>query len=273
MKFGLAIFATDEGMRPGELAQLAESRGFESLFFPDHTHIPVTRDSPAPRGGELPREYSHTLDLFVALADAAAATERLRIGSGICLVVERDPITTAKSTATLDFLSGGRFLFGVGAGWNVEEMRNHGTDPATRFGLMKHRVLAMKAIWTEEEACYESGHVSFGPIWSWPKPAHKPHPPVLIGGNGPNAEQRVLTYGDEWLPEPEAGLPERINAFLQRAAGEGRGEVAVTVYGTRPEEVSEYAEAGAHRCVFWLPPRPPEETVRRVEELAEVLAL
>lgn len=273
MKHGLAIFATDDGVRPGELAWLAESRGFESLFFPDHTHIPATRDSPAPRGGELPREYSRTLDLFVALADAAAVTERLLIGSGICLVVERDPIITAKSVASLDFLSGGRFLFGVGGGWNEEEMKNHGTDPSTRFGLLKHRVLAMKEIWTREEAAYESQHVSFGPIWSWPKPVREPHPPVLIAGNGPNADRRVLNYGNEWLPEPEDGLPERVDAFLRRAAEEGRDDVAVTVYGTKPEEVAAYADAGAHRCVTWLPPRPPEETVRRLEELADQLEL
>jgi probable F420-dependent oxidoreductase len=272
LKLGLAIFATDEGIRPGELAQLAEERGFESLFFPEHSHIPAGRDSPAPRGGELPREYSHTLDPFVGLTQAAEATERLRVGTGICLIVERDPISTAKEVATLDFLSGGRFLFGVGAGWNLEEMRNHGTDPDRRFGLMKHRVLAMKEIWTKEEASYESPHVTFGPIWAWPKPVQKPHPPVLVAGNGPTVIDRVLSYGDEWLPEPEDGLTGRIKELHQRADEAGR-EVPVTVYGAQPADVEAYAEAGAHRCVFWLPPRGPEDTVRRVEELAAELDL
>jgi probable F420-dependent oxidoreductase len=272
MKLGLAIFATDEGMPPGELARLAEERGFESLVFSEHTHIPVSRDSPAPRGGELPREYSHTLDPFVALTAAACATQHLRVGTAICLVVERDPIVTAKAVASLDLVSGGRFLFGVGAGWNLEEMRNHGTDPDHRFSLMKHRVRAMKAIWTQEEAAYESPRVSFDPIWSWPKPVQEPHPPVLIGGNGPKAIDRVLAYGDELLPEPEEGLTDRIRELHQRAAQAGR-ELKVTVHGAQPADLEAYAEAGAHRCTFWLPPRQPSDTERRVGELASELGL
>jgi probable F420-dependent oxidoreductase len=270
MKLGVAMFATDEGIRPGELARLAEERGFESLFFPDHTHIPVSRESPAPRGGELPREYSRTLDLFVALTDAAMATDRIRIGSGLCLVCEHEPIATAKAVATLDYLSGGRFLFGVGAGWNVEEMRTHGIDPERRFGAMKHRVLAMKRIWTEDVASYESPHVSFGPLWSWPKPVQVPHPPVLIGGNGPGSIDRVLAYGDGWLPEPEPGLTDRIAELVRRAKASGR-DVGVTVYGIAPEDLEAYDDAGAHRCVFWLPPREPADTVRRLDELATLI--
>ena len=273
MKHGLAIFATDEGISPAELAQLAEARRFESLFFPDHTHVPASRTSAAPRGGELPREYSHLLDPFVALMAAAAATTELHVGTGICLVAERDPIATAKAVATLDFLSGGRFLFGVGAGWNLEEMRNHGTDPSRRFALMRERVEAMKAIWTDDEASYAGEFVRFDRIWSWPKPVQKPHPPVMIGGNGPRATQRVLTYGDEWLPEPEDGLVTRIQELQVVAQAAGRDSVPVTVYGAKPEDVETYAGAGAHRCVYWLPPRDPEHTVRRVEELAERLNL
>lgn len=273
MKHGLAIFATDEGISPAELARLAEAKGFESLFVPEHTHIPATRASAAPRGGELPREYSHTLDPFVALTAAAHATSELRVGTGICLIVERDPITTAKAVATLDFLSGGRFLFGVGAGWNLEEMRNHGTDPERRFGLMRERVEAMKAIWTEEEASYRGEFVEFERVWAWPKPAQKPHPPVLIAGNGPRAPDRVLAYGDEWLPEPAEGLVDRMRELQEAGRALGRERVPITVYGAKVEDVPAYADAGAHRCVFWLPPRDRERTVQRVEELAERLEL
>lgn len=268
MKYGLAIFNTDEGIRPAELARLAEERGFESLFFTEHTHIPAARASAAPRGGELPREYSHTLDPFVALMAAAAATRDLRLGTGICLLVERDPITTAKTTATLDYLSEGRLLFGVGAGWNLEEMENHGTNPRRRFALLKERVEAMKAIWTQEEASYQGEFVSFERIWAWPKPVQQPHPPVLVAGNGLRVIDRVLAYGDEWLPEPEDGLTDRIAELQLRAREAGRGPVPVTVYGARPEDVDAYAAAGAHRCVYWLPSRGSEETVSRVEELA-----
>jgi probable F420-dependent oxidoreductase len=268
MKHGLAIFATDEGIRPAELARMAEERGFESLFFPEHTHIPAARFSAAPRGGELPREYSHTLDPFVALMSAGAATRRLRLGTGICLMVERDPITTAKAVATLDHLSDGRVLFGVGGGWNAEEMENHGTNPRRRFAVLEERVRAMKAIWTEAEASYNGEFVQFERIWAWPKPTQRPHPPVLIGGNGPRALDRVLAYGDEWLPEPEEGLVERIRELRSRAHTAGREGIAITVYGADPDDVRSYADAGVHRCVYWLPPRGAAETIGRLEELA-----
>src|SRR3954451_11502997 len=185
LQFGLAMFPADYAIQPVELGRLAEERGFESLWFPEHTHIPVSRETPYPAGGDLPPEYWHTHDPFVALAAVAATTERLRVGPGICLIVERDPITTAKEVASLDRISNGRFLFGIGAGWNREEMANHGTDPDRRFGLMRERVEAMKAIWTQGEASYHGEQVRFDRIWSWPKPAQHPHPPVLIGGNGP----------------------------------------------------------------------------------------
>jgi probable F420-dependent oxidoreductase len=272
MNHGLAIFMTDEGIAPAELSRLAEATGFESLFVPDHTHIPVSRGSAAPRGGELPREYSRMLDPFVALMAAAAATSELRVGTGLCLVVERDPIATAKTIATLDFLSGGRFLFGVGAGWNLEEMRNHGTDPARRFALMRERVEAMKVIWTQDEASYDGEFVAFEPIWSWPKPMQRPHPPVMIGGNGPRALERVLAYGDEWLPEPEDGLVARIQELRARGAAAGR-DIPVTVYGARVDDVGMYMDAGVHRCVHWLPPREPEDTRKRVHDLARRLEL
>ena len=169
MKFGLAIFPTAETIQPTAIGRLAEEHGFESIWFPEHTHIPVSRETPYPGGGDLPDEYRRIYDPFVALAAAAAVTERLLVGTGICLIVERDPITTAKEVATLDRISDGRFLFGVGAGWNREEMANHGTDPRTRFGLMRERLEAMMRIWSEEEAAIHGKHVDFDPIWSWPK--------------------------------------------------------------------------------------------------------
>ena len=272
MKHGVAIFGTDEGISPAELAREAEELGFESLFFPDHTHIPAARVSASPRGGELPREYSHLLDPFVALTAAAATTTTLRLGTGLCLVVERDPIVTAKVVATLDLVSGGRVLFGVGAGWNLEEMQNHGTDPSRRFALMRERVEAMKAIWTTEEASFEGEFVRFERIWSWPKPEQKPHPPVMIGGNGQRVVERVLAYGDEWLPEPEEGLVDRMRELARRSAEAGRS-VPVTVYGVRVDDVEMYEAAGAHRCVHWLPPRDAERTRSRLRELAGELPL
>src|ERR687897_3027265 len=210
MLYGVAIFPTDYAVEPGVLARMVEERGFESLFFPEHTHIPASRETPYPRGGELPNEYSHTYDPFVALAAAAAATKDLLLATGICLVIERDPIITAKEVASLDRISNGRFLFGVGAGWNLEEMRNHGTDPRTRFSLMRERIEAMKEIWTEDEASYHGKHVAFERIWSWPKPVQKPHPPVLVGGNAERVLDRVTAFGDEWMPNRVRGLSEQI---------------------------------------------------------------
>src|SRR5436190_3984283 len=217
MLYGIAVFPTDYAADPATIARLVEERGFESLHFPEHTHIPASRRTPYPAGGELPPQYSRTYDPFVALTAAASATERLRIGTAICLVIERDPIITAKEVASVDHLSGGRFLFGVGAGWNVEEMRNHGTDASRRFALMKERVEAMRAIWTQDEASYAGEFVNFDRIWAWPKPAQKAHMPVLIAGNGPKVIDRVLAYGDEWLPEPEEGLAERMAEMHTRA--------------------------------------------------------
>ena len=200
MKFGVAMFATDTAIPPAELGKAVEERGFESLLFPEHTHIPASRQSPWPGGGELPPEYFHCMDPFVAMAQAFAVTRNLKCGPGICLLVERDPIVLAKEVASLDHVSGGRVLFGIGGGWNREEMENHGTDYTRRWKLLRERMEAMKAIWTEDEATYHGEFVNFDAIWSWPKPAHKPHPPVLVGGNGARTLQRVVRYGDEWMP-------------------------------------------------------------------------
>ncbi len=275
MKFGIVMFPTDYSIGSAQLARAVEERGFESLFFPEHTHIPTSRRTPWPGGAELPRDYSHTLDPFVAAGAAAAVTTSLRIGTGVCLVIERDPITLAKEVASIDFLSGGRFLFGIGAGWNEEEMENHGTDPAQRWKLLRERVLAMKAIWTEDEAEFHGRFVNFDPIWSWPKPVQKPHPPIVVGGDGPHALQRVLEYGDEWMPIPGRGeipLPERIAELNRFAREAGRGPIPVSIYGTlpQPDVIQGYAEAGVERCIFWLPSTPAEEALPFLDRWAEL---
>jgi probable F420-dependent oxidoreductase len=277
MELGLANFLTDYGMAPAELGRQAEQRGFESLFLPEHTHIPVSRETPYPGGGELPPEYSHTLDPFVALGAIAAVTERLKVGTGVCLVIERDPIVTAKEVATLDHLSGGRFLFGVGAGWNIEEMRNHGTDPSTRFRRMRESVEAMKAIWTRDEAEYHGKLIDFDPIWIWPKPVQKPHPPVLVGGLGDKVYDRVVAYGDEWIPNrvqsPEA-LGERIQELQRRAEAAGRGPIPVTVFGAKPEVrlLERLRAAGVTRSLFYLLPGQSDAVERQLDQLTEVKA-
>jgi probable F420-dependent oxidoreductase len=269
MDTGVAIFPTHDAIGPAEVARLAEERGHESLFFPEHTHIPASRITPHPSGAALPRRYVHTFDLFVALTAAATATSRLRIGSGICLVIERDPIITAKEVASVDYLSGGRFEFGVGAGWNREEMTNHGTDPRKRMAVLRERVEAMKAIWTSDEASYSGEHVSFDRIWSWPKPAQKPYPPVLVGGDGPGVVDRVLSFGDAWFPNyaPE-GILDRAAELLARA--ERPVDLMVMGAPADPQVLETYAKAGFRRAVHWLPsaPRGPVEGALDAWELA-----
>ena len=275
MRFGIAIFPTDEAADPATIARLVEERGFESLFFTEHTHIPASRRTPYPPGGELPREYSRTYDPFVALTAAAAATVKLLIGTGICLVIERDPIITAKEVSSVDRLSGGRFLFGVGAGWNIEEMENHGTDPVRRFSLMRERIEAMKAIWTADEASYHGEHVEFDRIWCWPKPIQQPHPPVLVGGNAERVLDRVVAFGDEWMPNRVTGLTERIRKLQQLAADAGRDPIPVTLSGARPDrELIERGEQlGVHRCAFYIRPADAGGTERQLDELASSVGL
>jgi len=275
MEFGVTMFPTRYSIGMVELARAVEERGFESLFVPEHTHIPTSRRSPWPGGPDLPEHYRETLDPFLALTAAAVVTDRILLGTGICLVVERDPITTAKEVATLDLLSGGRFLFGIGGGWNREEMEHHGTDPARRFAVMRERVLAMKEIWTKDEAEFHGGYVDFDAIWQWPKPVQRPHPPVLVAGNGPGTLERVLEYGDGWIPIPGRGavaLGEGTARLRELAAERGRGPVPVTVFGARPEAevLDHYAAAGVDRVLFSLPSVGEKEAVELLDNYANL---
>jgi probable F420-dependent oxidoreductase len=274
MKYGIAMFPTDYAIPVTELARATEDLGFESLLFPEHTHIPASRKSAWPGGGELPQEYWHTLDPFVASGAALAVTKTLLVGTGICLVIERDPITLAKEVASVDFLSGGRFIFGIGAGWNIEEMENHGTDPAHRFAFMKESILAMKQIWTQEAAEFHGKYVNFDPIWSYPKPAQTPNPPILIGGGGPHVLDRVVAYGDEWMPNRVRleELATIIGALQAKATAAGRAPIPVTIFGARPDSatIERYEEAGVTRCTFVIPPVPAEEALPRLTQLAEL---
>jgi probable F420-dependent oxidoreductase len=275
--FGVSYFPTDDALEPAQLAQMAEERGFESVFVTEHTHIPLSRDTPYPAGGELPREYFRIYDPFVALMSMAAATERIKIGNAICLLVERDPITTAKEVASVDRLSGGRMLFGVGAGWNLEEMRNHGTDPEQRFSILRERVEACKAMWTQEEASYRGRHVDFDRIASFPKPLQEPHPPVLIGGNGPTVHKRVLAYGDGWFPNripPDDAMIARVEELQRLGEGAGRGTIPVTIQipPRDPDVLRRYEEAGVTRAVHMLRPGDAADAgsaERKLDEWAE----
>jgi probable F420-dependent oxidoreductase len=254
------------------IARLVEERGQRSLFFTDHTHVPASRETPYPGGGDLPRNYSHTYDLFVALTAAVAATSTLRVGSGICLVTERDPIITAKAVASLDHLSGGRFEFGVGAGWDREELRNHGTDPRTRMRLMAERIDAMKAIWTQEEASYQGEFVEFERIWSWPKPAQCPHPPVLVGGNGPTVLDRVLAFGDVWLPNYSRGgdILERAKELGGRA--DRPIDLMVALVPADPAVLERLELGGCRRAVYWIPSGGLSTVERALERWESAIA-
>lgn len=286
MEFGVFMFDTDEAIGIVQLSRAAEERGFESVFVPEHSHIPVGFRSTPPMGGELPREYYRLLDPFVALGAAAAVTERIRLGTAVSLVVERDPITLAKEVSSVDQLSGGRFLFGIGAGWNVEEMANHGTDAGSRFKLLRERMEAMQQIWHADEAEYHGQLVDFAPIQAWPKPVQRPWPPVLVGGGGPNVLKRVVRYGDGWLPNVHAvrqDLEERMKELGELAAAAGRERPGVTLMGegSGPEallgrqpdlpSLERFAAAGVERCLFRLPPASADEVLPLLDRLADLV--
>ena len=276
MKYGLVIFPTDYSISMPDLARAAEEHGFESLFVTEHTHIPVSRRSPWSGGPELPQHYWHTLDPFVGLTAAAMVTSKLKLGTGVCLVIEHDPIVLAKSVASLDLVSGGRFQFGVGGGWNAEEMEDHGTAFDRRWKVLRERVEAMKVIWTEDVASYHGEFVDFEPMWAWPKPVQKPHPPILVGGDGEQTLKRVIRYGDEWFPrwgQSGKALKEKLEELSRLAAEAGRDRPPVSVYGAPPDRarLDQLEELGIDRAVFVLPSEGRDEVLRLVEERARLL--
>ncbi len=276
MRLGISTFPTQASIQPAALGRALEERGFESLFVSEHTHIPVGLNV-TPGGREIPEEFAHTYDPFVSLAAAAASTERLLLGTAVCLVPERDPIHTAKEVATLDRISGGRFLFGVGGGWNRGELANHGTEFASRWRLLRERILAMKEIWTHETAEFHGEFVDFDPLWQWPKPVQDPHPPVIMGGSAEKSIARAVEYCDGWMPIAERGdvpLADLVGK-LQAAAGEaGRDRIPVTLYGAapKPDRLEVYAQAGVDRCLLALPPGDADDALRRLDRYSELIA-
>ena len=277
MHVGALIFATDYTIRMDELAVAMEERGFESLFLPEHTHIPASRLSPWPGGADLPSDYWHTHDPFVALAYAGAVTKNLKLGTGICLLAQREAIVTAKNVASLDMMSNGRFIFGIGGGWNVEEMNDHGVEYKTRFAQIKDQVLAMKALWTEEDAAYHGEFVNFDASWAHPKPVQTPHPPVIMGGETDYTLARVVDYCDGWLPRARHGFDAAENmARLKKfadAAGRDAAEISVSVFGAPgdADELAKYAEAGVTRAILGLPSAPRDEVLRLLDQYAPLV--
>lgn len=276
MKFGVVIFPTEYSIKPGVLARELEDRQFDTLLLPEHTHIPASRLSPYPSGGELPREYSHTLDPFVALSEAQAVTQNLTIGTGITLAIERDPIILAKEVATLDLLSGGRFLLGVGGGWNKEEMINHNVEPKTRMARLEEYVDAMKTIWRNDEASFQGKFVNFEKIWCWPKPVQKPHPPILLGGNSAQALARATRIADEWMPivsRQNGTVKNIVSRFYEVCDQQGKARLPITFYGA-PRDLkilSEMQTEGVNRAIFWLASDNESETLRTLDSINNLI--
>lgn len=290
MKFGAFWMNTDEGMDPLELAREAEGLGIESVFVPDHSHVPVNRkvgfasgsdtvrladrnDLGDSTGSDMPRDFHRNREQFQTLTAMAAVTSALRLGTGVCLVPQRDPIWLAKQVATLDHMSGGRLLFGVGAAspWNTEEIANHGTDPGTRLTLMTERMAAIQRIWSDDQAEYHGKYVDFDPIYAWPKPVQKPWPPVFVGGDHPNALKRVLAYGDGWMPghHEDAGLfKARVAELRERAAAAGRGRMEIIVTLARLDCLDDYADAGADRVLVMLPTGSERKLMKEIAAAA-----
>mgnify|MGYP001220365273 FL=1 len=285
MDFGAMMFCTDFSIRPDDLAKLLEDRGFESMWVPEHSHIPADRRSPWPGGAELPQEYWHTYDPFVALTAAAAATTTLKVGTGICLVIERDPIMMAKEVASVDRLSNGRFIFGIGGGWNREEMANHGTRSRSRWRLLRERILAMKEIWTREEAEFHGEFVNFDKMWAYPKPVQRPHPPILMGGDGPTTFDRVVEYCDGWMPisgRPQSGWPslqEKIAMLRRQAEEAGRDPASINITTFRgpdgsppePDAIRRLEEAGVDRVIFGLPSAERDTVLPIIDQCAKLI--
>lgn len=267
MKIGISTFITDQGIRPAALGTALEERAFDSLFIAEHSHIPVKRETPYPGGGELPEMYYRTLDPFVALSVVAAVTRHLLLGTGIALIPHRDAILTAKEVASLDLVSDGRAVFGVGIGWNREEMRNHGADPATRGLLTDERLRAMRELWTEEKAEFHGRFVDFDPVYAWPKPVRRPHPPIYVGG-GEGAFPRVAALGDAWLANSDS--PDDLGPRIERLREVAGREVPVTVYAVRggAEDLEGYQRLGVERVLLYLPTVPERESLEHLDRLA-----
>lgn len=277
MQLGVTMFSTDQAMRPDELARAAEERGFTSLYVPEHTHIPTSQRTPPPSGdAELPDYYKRSLDPFVGLTMAAAATERLRVGTGICLVAQRDPIVTAKSVASLDHVSGGRFVFGIGFGWNADEIENHGVEMRRRRDVAREHVLAMQRLWTDDEASFDGEYVTIPPSWSWPKPLQKPWPPILVGGAaGPTLFSHIAEYADGWIPIGGAGVRESL-PDLQRAAeraGRDPADLRVVPFGTIPEpdKLDYYESIGIDEVVLRIPLGDADVVLPALDEYAALV--
>ena len=279
MQFGAAMFFTDYSMSPIALGQALEARGFESLWAPEHSHIPVSRKTPFPGGGDLPKRYYDCMDPFVTLTAAAAATTTLKIGTGVCLLNQRDPIQTAKQVASLDRISDGRFLFGIGIGWNADEMENHGTVFATRAKLVRERVEAMKEIWTKSKAEYHGEFVNFDEMMAWPKPVTKPHPPIIVGGAYPYSARRAIRYGDGWIPQAGRGgtgeIADMIPQFRQMATEGGRdpASIAITVWFPKQDVdlMKRYEDLGVERVVFNVESESAEKCVPTIDKVAELM--
>jgi probable F420-dependent oxidoreductase len=278
-KYGIFTFPTEYSIRADQLARAVEERGFESLWLPEHTHIPVQRRSPYPGGGLLPQDYFHIADPFVGLAAAAAVTRKIKLGTAVCLVIEHDPIVLAKKTASLDLLSGGRFIFGIGIGWNAEEMENHGTVFKTRHRLLRERIEAIKTIWCEDEPEYHGRFVNFGPIRSFPKPVQKPHPRIFFGGDTPLARQRVVDNYDGWLPtimrteDFLAGI-QHIRT-LAHERGRNPRSIEISMVWPRPDRriLDRYEAAGVDRVILGLPSVSADEVLRKLDECADLAGL
>src|SRR5215471_18436974 len=279
MHFGVSMFHTDYSIPAVELARALEARGFESMWAPEHSHIPVPRKTPFPGGGELPKPYYEVMDPFVVLSAAAVVTKTLKLATGVCLVVQRDPIQTAKLVASIDQVSNGRFVFGVGGGWNREEIEDHGTAFATRFKLMRERIEAMKAIWMQSKPEYHGEFVSFPPMMTWPKPVQKPYPPIIVGGAYPYGARRAIAYGDGWVPHarrPAYGdvlnlLPD----FKKMATEAGRdpATIPITIFGVAEDQelIKRYRDAGVARLVFNLPPAQADEVLPLLDHCARLM--
>jgi len=277
MKLGVAIFPTDYTIRPDDFARACEERGFESVWFPEHTHIPASRKTPYPAGGDLPKEYWHTHDPFLALMAAAAVTKRIKLATGICLLIERDPITTAKVVASLDQLSNGRVLLGIGAGWNVEEMANHATDFRHRWTVLRERVEAMKRIWTEEAAEYHGKFVDFDPIWQYPKPLQKPHPPIILGSASRKSLSRIVDYCDGWVPIGFAlrDLAGTIRALHEQATAKGRDprsiEISLFWAPGDADALRSMRDLGIARGILAVPPAGRDDVLALLDQHAPLV--